>query len=310
MYFCPMDWQSLISGFRVYLQLERSLSKHSIDAYVRDITKLQQYIIEHKEGISALKVDLSTLKEFIHWISKLGIDNRSQARIISGIKAFYKFLLVEDILNDDPTELLESPKLGKYLPDVLSIDEIDQIFQSIDMSTDRGHRDRAILETLYASGLRVTELVEMKLSNLIQDQSFLRITGKGNKERLVPIGEHALHQINIYINQYRIHLPRIKNHEEFIFLNKFGKKLSRISIFSIVKESVARAGIHKSISPHTFRHSFASHLVEGGANLRIVQEMLGHESITTTEIYTHLDREFLRENLIKFHPVNQRKQKF
>lgn len=300
-----MDWQSCISGFRIYLQLERSLSRHSIDAYVRDVTKLWSFVKEKYPELSPLKIELRVLKECIQWIAQNEIDHRSQARIISGIKAFYKFLLVEDLLKDDPTELLESPKLGKYLPDVLSIEEIEKILQTIDLSTDRGHRDRAIVETLYGSGLRVSELVDLKLSNMIQEQSFVRVIGKGNKERLVPIGEHALYHIMIYIQQYRIHLPRVKNNEEYVFLNKFGKKLSRISIFNIVKETVAKAGIYKSISPHTFRHSFASHLVEGGANLRIVQEMLGHESITTTEIYTHLDREFLRENLIKFHPMSK-----
>ncbi|NOT37779.1 MAG: site-specific tyrosine recombinase XerD [Saprospiraceae bacterium] len=302
-----MDWHSSITGFKIYLQLERSLSKHSIDAYVRDVSTLRTFVIENYPDISPLNLDLTKLKECIHWISKREIDNRSQARTISGIKAFYKFLMVEDLIKDDPTELLESPKLGKYIPDVLSIDEIEQILQSIDLSTDRGHRDRAIVETLYGSGLRVSELVELRITNIIQDQSFLRVTGKGNKERLVPTGEHALFHINTYLNQYRVHLPRIQNHEDFVFLNKFGKKLSRISIFNIIKECVARAGIHKSISPHTFRHSFASHLVEGGANLRVVQEMLGHESITTTEIYTHLDKDFLRENLINFHPIHKKK---
>ncbi|MCC6816089.1 MAG: tyrosine recombinase XerD [Saprospiraceae bacterium] len=300
-----MDWSSLISGFRIYLQLERSLSHNTIEAYIADVNKLFQFVQQNFKGRSAIQLDYNNLKEFIHWIAKSNIDNRSQARLISGIKAFYKFLLVEDLLTIDPTELLEAPKLGKYIPDVLSIEEIDCILQNIDLSGDYGHRDRAIIETLYGSGLRVTELINLRLSNLIQDLSFLRIVGKGNKERLVPIGEHALNQINFYIEHFRNQLPKIKNHEEYVFLNRFGKKLSRISIFNIVKLSVARAGIHKSVSPHTFRHSFASHLVEGGANLRIVQEMLGHESITTTEIYTHLDREFLRDNLMRFHPANR-----
>ncbi|MEP7196916.1 MAG: site-specific tyrosine recombinase [Saprospiraceae bacterium] len=304
-----MDWNSGIKGFRAYLQLERSLSKHSIDAYIRDVRKLGQFAVENLDGMSPLKLSLSELRSFISWLNQFELEARSQARIISGIKAFYKYLLVEDLLMDDPTELLEAPKLGIYIPDVLSVGEIDNLFESIDLSTDKGHRNRAILEALYASGLRVSELVELRLNNIIEDQGFLRVIGKGNKERLVPIGEHALIQIKYYVENQRIHYPRIKSHEDYVFLNRFGKKLSRISVFNIVKECVSRAGMRKSVSPHTFRHSFATHLVEGGASLRLVQEMLGHESITTTEIYTHLDTEFLRESLIKFHPAMQRTRK-
>ena len=300
-----MDWNSSIKGFKSYLQLERSLSKHSIDAYLHDVQKLCQFVIEEKDSISAIKLNLRDLRDFITWLDQFKIEARSQARIISGIKAFYKYLLMEDLLEEDPTELLAAPKLGKYIPDVLSIDEIDLIFNSVDLSTDSGHRNRAILETLYASGLRVSELVELRLNSFLEEHSFLRVFGKGKKERLVPIGQHALVQVKYYIENQRVHFPKVKGHEDFIFLNKFGKKLSRISIFNIVKEQVMRAGIHKSVSPHTFRHSFATHLVEGGASLRLVQEMLGHESITTTEIYTHLDTEFLRESLIKFHPASQ-----
>ena len=302
-----MDWNSGIKGFQSYLRLERSLSSHSTDAYVRDVRKLALFLVEEKDGIGPLKVKIEDLREFLIWLNRAELDARSQARIISGIKAFYKFLLIEDLLSEDPTELLESPKLPQYMPDVLSIEEIDKILNSIDLSTDRGHRDRAILETLYASGLRVSECVELRMNNIMAEESFLRVFGKGKKERLVPIGEHALHYIKYYITHQRIHYPRIKGHEDYIFLNRFGKKLSRISIFGIVKESVARAGINKTISPHTFRHSFATHLVEGGASLRLVQDMLGHESITTTEIYTHLDNAYLRDSLMRFHPAYQSK---
>ncbi len=299
-----MDWKSGINGFKNYLKLERSLSKHSIDAYARDVLKLANYCLEKEDTISCLQVNLQDLKGFIHWLKNFNLDSRSQARIISGIKAFYKYLMIEDLLQDDPTELLEAPKLGRYLPDVLSVSEIDQILNAVDLSTIHGHRDKAILETLYASGLRVSELVELRLNSIINEHQFLRVFGKGKKERLVPIGQQALHQIELYIQFHRIHITPQKANEDFLFLNRFGKKLSRISIFNIVKDYVHKAGIQKTISPHTFRHSFATHLVEGGANLRLVQEMLGHESITTTEIYTHLDVDFLRENLIKFHPIH------
>ena len=301
-----MDWVSAIKGFQAYLKLERSLSSHSLDAYSRDVAKLSRFVAEELDHKSPLKIELQDLIQFISWLNKVRLDSRSQARILSGVRAFYKFLLVEDLLNEDPTELLEGPRQAKYLPDFLSIEEIDLVLQAVDLSVERGHRDRAILETLYACGLRVSELVNSKWSDLMEDLGILKVIGKGNKERLVPIGEQALHQLILYRDSYRNKLPVVKGYEDFIFLNKFGKKLSRISVFNLVKEYVSKAGIHKTVSPHTFRHSFATHLVEGGAGLRLVQEMLGHESITTTEIYTHLDLHYLRDTIMRFHPMNQR----
>ena len=301
-----MDWVSAIKGFQAYLKLERSLSSHSLDAYSRDVAKLSRFVAEELDHKSPLKIELQDLIQFISWLNKVQLDSRSQARILSGVRAFYKFLLVEDLLNEDPTELLEGPRQAKYLPDFLSVEEIDMVLQAVDLSVERGHRDRAILETLYACGLRVSELVNSKWSDLMEDLGILKVIGKGNKERLVPIGEQALHQLILYRDSYRNKLPVVKGYEDFIFLNKFGKKLSRISVFNLVKEYVSKAGIHKKVSPHTFRHSFATHLVEGGANLRLVQEMLGHESITTTEIYTHLDLHYLRDTIMQFHPMNQR----
>jgi len=300
-----MDWVSAIKGFKAYLQLERSLSAHSLDAYSRDVAKLSMFAAEELDHKGPLKIELQDLLQFIGWVNKVQLDSRSQARILSGVRAFYKFLLVEDLLNDDPTELLEGPRQAKYLPDFLSVEDVDRVFEAVDLSEDKGHRDRAILETLYACGLRVSELVNAKWSDLMEDLGILKVIGKGNKERLVPIGEQALHQLFIYKEGFRRTLPVIKGHEDFIFLNKFGKKLSRITVFSLVKAYVAKAGIHKSVSPHTFRHSFATHLVEGGASLRLVQEMLGHESITTTEIYTHLDIHYLRDTILRYHPMNQ-----
>ncbi|HRG33979.1 MAG: tyrosine recombinase XerD [Saprospiraceae bacterium] len=300
-----MDWVSAIKGFKAYLQLERSLSAHSLDAYSRDVAKLSMFAAEELDHKGPLKIELQDLLQFIGWLNKVQLDSRSQARILSGVRAFYKFLLVEDLLNDDPTELLEGPRQAKYLPDFLSVEDVDRVFEAVDLSEDKGHRDRAILETLYACGLRVSELVNAKWSDLMEDLGILKVIGKGNKERLVPIGEQALHQLFIYKEGFRRTLPVIKGHEDFIFLNKFGKKLSRITVFSLVKAYVAKAGIHKSVSPHTFRHSFATHLVEGGASLRLVQEMLGHESITTTEIYTHLDIHYLRDTILRYHPMNQ-----
>ncbi|MBK9961154.1 MAG: site-specific tyrosine recombinase XerD [Saprospiraceae bacterium] len=301
-----MDWVSAIKGFQAYLKLERSLSSHSLDAYSRDVAKLSRFVAEELDHKSPLKIELQDLIQFISWLNKVRLDSRSQARILSGVRAFYKFLLVEDLLNEDPTELLEGPRQAKYLPDFLSVEEIDMVLQAVDLSVERGHRDRAILETLYACGLRVSELVNSKWSDLMEDLGILKVIGKGNKERLVPIGEQALHQLILYRDSYRNKLPVVKGYEDCIFLNKFGKKLSRISVFNLVKEYVSKAGIHKKVSPHTFRHSFATHLVEGGANLRLVQEMLGHESITTTEIYTHLDLHYLRDTIMRFHPMNQR----
>ncbi|MDQ3140759.1 MAG: site-specific tyrosine recombinase XerD [Bacteroidota bacterium] len=302
-----MDWHSSISGFKAYLSLERSLSKNSVDAYISDVQKLSLYCAQNLDHKSPAQLTMQDIESFIHWLFQFGFLDRTQARILSGVKAFYKFLLIEEVIVDDPTDLIEGPKLIRKIPDVLNVEEIEAIINSIDLSGANGHRNRAIIETLYACGLRVTELTELKLSNIYEDEGVIKVIGKGNKERLVPFGEEAIHHIHFYLQSYRNQLPKVKGHEDFVFLNRFGKKISRISIFEIVKEAARRAGITKIISPHTFRHSFATHLVEGGANLRAVQEMLGHESITTTEIYTHLDTEFLRDTILRYHPSNKKK---
>ncbi len=284
------------------MQLERSLSGNSVSAYEHDIEKLFQYIQTVNFQGGPDKVQLNDLQGFLKWVNELGMSARSQARLLSGIKSFYKYLLLENVVNDDPTTLLEGPKLGRKLPDFLTVEEINAIIAAIDLSKPEGERNRAMLETLYSSGLRVSELVGLKKSNLHAEIGLLRITGKGNKERLVPVGSVALKQIATYENAYRSHLNIKPGNEDFLFLNRRGAKLSREMIFMIIKDLVKIAGIKKSISPHTFRHSFATHLIEGGADLRAVQEMLGHESITTTEIYTHLDREYLRSTIMQFHP--------
>ena len=282
--------------------MERSLSGNSVDAYEHDIEKLQQYIKTLSQPISPEKLNLQNLQDFLKWINELGMSSRSQARVLSGIKSFYKYLLLENVVTDDPTTLLEGPKLGRKLPDFLTVEEINTIIATIDLSKPEGERNKAMLETLYSSGLRVSELVGLKKSNVHPEIGLLRVVGKGNKERLVPMGSVAIKQIGIYENNYRNRLQIKPGNEDFLFLNRRGAKLTRVMVFTIIKDLVAKAGIKKSISPHTFRHSFATHLIEGGADLRAVQEMLGHESITTTEIYTHLDREYLRSALLQFHP--------
>ncbi len=294
-----MSWEEYIKQFQNYLRLERSLSPNSVEAYVRDIQKLAQFL----DGSCAVKdVNEVHLQNFLEWINELGMTPNSQARVLSGLKSFFKYLLFENIIPTNPSALLEGPKLGRKLPDTLSFPEIEQLLQAIDLSTPEGQRNRAILETLYSSGLRVTELVELKLSNVYFDLGFLRIIGKGNKERLVPIGRDALKYIRIYTEEVRVHIAIKKGNENYVFLNRRGSKLSRVMIFTIIKNLAEAIGMKKSISPHTFRHSFATHLIEGGADLRAVQEMLGHESITTTEIYTHLDREYLKQVIQDFHP--------
>ena len=293
---------SIAKQFKNYLKFERSLSTNSIDAYLSDIVKLQQFIQSKEENKTPLKVNYHDLIDFIKTIADLGISPYSQARIVSGIKAFYRFLSYEELIEKDPSELLETPKLGRKLPDTLDIVEIKSLLEGIDMSTPKGTRNRAILETLYSSGLRVSELIELKISNLFPDVGFLKIIGKGNKERLVPVGRIALKYINIYKEQIRVHIEVKKGFEDHLFLNRRGSALSRVMIFMIIKELAINIGLKKNISPHTFRHSFATHLIEGGADLRAVQEMLGHESITTTEIYTHLNRDYLRQVMKEFHP--------
>ena len=295
-------WEGYKKGFKAYLQLEKSLSDNTVQAYMQDLEKLTQYLLLINEERSPQQIVLTDLEKFVKWISELGMTPSSQSRIISGIKNFYKYCLQEEITTKDPTALLEAPKLKRSLPDVLSFDEIESIIAAIDLSTPEGVRNKAMIETLYSCGLRVTELVNLKISCLYLDIGFIRVIGKGDKERLVPVGSSAIKHIELYKNNTRVHTPIKPGNEDILFLNRRGRKLSRVMIFMIIKDLAKHAGITKNISPHTFRHSFATHLVEGGADLRAVQEMLGHESITTTEIYTHLDREYLRDTLQRFHP--------
>jgi integrase/recombinase XerD len=294
-------WEPYKKGFKAYLQLERSLAGNSIEAYLADIEKLTTFLLLKNIKKNPSELDLGDLQQFVKWIAELGMTQSSQARIISGLRTFYKYCLLEDISKTDPTALLEAPKLKRTLPDVLSFGEIENIIASIDLSSPEGTRNKAIVETMYSCGLRVSEVVNLKLSQLYLDVGFIRVIGKGDKERLVPIGSSAIKYITIYLAT-RKHVVIQRGEEDILFLNRRGKRLTRVMIFLIIKDLVKKAGITKNISPHTFRHSFATHLVEGGADLRAVQEMLGHESITTTEIYTHLDREFLRKTLEQFHP--------
>lgn len=297
-----MNWDIYIKQFGNYLKLERSLSQNSVEAYVHDIVKLRQFLEISNNNVNPTKVTTTHIQDFLEYINELGMTPHSQARILSGIKAFFKFLLLEDEISEDPSGLVEAPKLGRKLPDTLSFEEIEKLLQAIDLSTPEGARNRAMLETLYSSGLRVSELVELRRSNVFTDIGFLKITGKGDKERLVPIGKDALKYIKIYVSEIRCHVPVQKEYENYVFLNRRGAKLTRVMVFKIIKELAGQMGLNKSISPHTFRHSFATHLIEGGADLRAVQEMLGHESITTTEIYTHLDRDYLKQIITQFHP--------
>ncbi|HLU89647.1 MAG TPA: site-specific tyrosine recombinase XerD [Cyclobacteriaceae bacterium] len=297
-----MSWESQIKQFQYYLKIERSLSANSIMAYTQDLEKLSRYMNSEFPGVSATEVTLDQLRCFVNDIASLEISEYTQARIISGIKAFFKFLMYEEKINKDPSFLLQAPKLGRKLPDTLSYTEITSLLEGIKLGEPEGHRNRAMLEMLYSSGLRVSELTELKRGNIYEDIGFLRIVGKGNKERLVPVGKDALKYLKLYLQEVRSHQTPVKGHEEFVFLNRRGKKLSRVMVFLMIKKLAAETGIRKNISPHTFRHSFATHLIEGGADLRAVQEMLGHESITTTEIYTHLDRDYLRQVLTDFHP--------
>jgi integrase/recombinase XerD len=295
-------WDSYKKGYKAYLQLEKSLSGNSVEAYLRDIDKLADYLAENNLPQSPAELDLKMLEDFVEHIAKRGLAAASQARTISGIKGFYKYLLSENIVEADPATLLELPKLKRTLPDVLSFDEIERLIAQINLSQPEGHRNKAMLETLYSCGLRVSEVVNLKISCLYFEEGFIRVIGKGDKERLTPIGGEAVKYINIYL-QERKKNKITRGFEDVVFLNRFGKSLSRVMVFLIIKELAQKAQITKRISPHTFRHSFATHLVEGGANLRAVQEMLGHESITTTEIYTHLDKSFLRSTLQKYHPA-------
>jgi len=296
-------WDAYKKGFKAYLQLEKSLADNSVEAYMNDIEKLTAYLQSNGILLNPDEINLKHLQQFVQWAAGLGLTPASQSRMISGIRQFYKFCTIENIVKNDPATLLEAPKLKRALPDILNFEEIEAIINSIDLSKDEGGRNKAILETMYSCGLRVSEVVNLQLSNLYLDVGYIRVIGKGDKERLVPIGSIAAKYIRIYTNNIRVHQDAKAGNDDIVFLNRRGSRLSRVMIFYIIKDLAKKAGITKSISPHTFRHSFATHLVEGGADLRAVQEMLGHESITTTEIYTHLDREYLRKTLEQYHPA-------
>ncbi len=297
-----MDWRSAGIGFKQYLLLEKSLSKNSISAYLHDIKCFENFLNREANGIGPLLVTYENLLAYVSSLHAAGVASSSQARMISGLRAFYKYLLLEDLLQNDPTLFLEMPKQARKLPEVLGLDEINAMIGQIDMSKPMGHRDKAMLETLFSSGLRVSELIGLNISEVYFKDEFIKVRGKGNKERLVPIGQAALKAIQIYINETRVHLKLQKKFSDTVFINHLGGGISRVSVFKIIKSLAAAAGIRKNISPHTFRHSFATCLVEGGADLRAVQQMLGHESITTTEIYTHLDRSYLKETIRLYHP--------
>jgi len=297
-----VQWASIIKGFQAYLKHERSVSANTSAAYLRDVALLESFLESELGGKSLNQVDFSDLKEFIAWIHGRGMSASSQARILSGIKTFFHFLVLEGLLSDNPTTLLESPKLSRKLPDTLSIHEINSLIDALDLSKPEGMRNKAILEMLYGCGLRVSEVVDLKISNLFLDIELVKILGKGNKERLVPIGSEAAKFLQIWLQEVRIHLKIKPGQEDWVFLNNRGSSLSRVMVFLIIKGLATKIGLKKTISPHTFRHSFATHLLEGGADLRAVQEMLGHESITTTEIYTHLDRDYLKSTILQYHP--------
>jgi len=296
------DWNSSIKGYKAYLQLERSLSSNSVAAYMNDIRKLEEYFCTPGTERKLEKIKIKQLEKFITHLNNLGIQERSQARILSGIKGFFKYLELEKIIDHNPAELLEGPKLARKLPSVLSLEEIDEMIAQIDHSKPEGARNRAIIETLYGCGLRVSELVGLQVSNLFFDIQFIKVLGKGNKERLVPINKSAIKQNELYVNEVRSKIEIQKGHEDFVYLNRRGKQLSRVMVFMIIKDLAQKAGIEKNISPHTFRHSFATHLYERGADLRVIQDMLGHKSITTTEIYSHVNNKYLKETLENFHP--------
>ncbi len=297
-----MNLSQYIKGYRSFLFLEKSLSKNTIDAYLHDIDLFIRFLSFANIDKPIEELSLIDVQSFLKWINEIGMSARSQARIISGLKSFFKHLILEDVINASPVELIDTPKVGRKLPDTLSVTEINTIIEAIDLSTPEGTRNKAIIETLYGCGLRVSELCDLKISGLYFNEGFIRVIGKGDKERLIPIGSIAEKNISIYLQEIRNKIEIKKGQEDFVFLNRRGSRLSRVMIFNIIKEYTLKAGIHKHISPHTFRHSFATHLIEGGADLRAVQEMLGHESITTTEIYTHLDRSFLKETILHHHP--------
>ncbi len=296
-----MGWRAAIDDYINFIRVEKSLSRNSVSAYTHDVEMLMEF--GDSIGVEPENLTMNHIQEFLNHVDEIGLNKRTQARILSGIRGFYKYLMIEEVIDSDPTELIEGPKVGRKLPEVLTIEEIDAIEASFDLSKPEGQRNKTMIETLYSCGLRVSELVNIKLTDLFFEQGFIRVIGKGNKERLVPIGEKAIKEINLYLRD-RNSVSHIidRDSENIIFLNRRGHKLTREMVFTIIKKHAKLAGIKKSISPHTFRHSFATHLVEGGADLRAVQEMLGHESIQTTEIYTHLDKEYLRDTILRFHP--------
>jgi integrase/recombinase XerD len=300
-----VKWPIIIHDFENYLRLEKGLSDNTILAYTKDVEKLQNYALDLNKNI--VDLNYSDLTGFAAVLYDIGLSARSQARIISGIKQFFEFLLLETILTKNPSELLEPPKIGRKLPEVLTIDEIDSLIAMIDLSKTEGHRNKAILETLYCCGLRVSELCDLRISQIFSREGFIRIIGKGNKERLVPLAESVTRELQFYFESMRNNMEIVRGQEDFVFLNRRGKQLTRVMIFTIIKDLGNKAGIRKNISPHTFRHSFATHLLEGGANLRAIQEMLGHESIITTEIYTHVSSQAQREAILKYHPRNQKR---
>lgn len=297
-----MNWTPAVNGFKGFLRLEKSLSENTLDAYCHDVDLLTHFLKEKNYELSPEKIELHHLQEFLAWVKDMAIGPRSQSRIISGIRTFYKYLLQEDVIKQSPAELLELPRMPARLPEVLSIEEIDQLIGAIDMSKPEGQRNKAMLETLYCCGLRVSELVGLKISDISFEEEYIKVIGKGNKQRIVPLGKSSRKYIRIYMEEVRIHIEVQKSAEDVLFLNRKGGQMTRVMVFLIIKQLAQKINLTKHISPHTFRHSFATHLVEGGADLRAVQEMLGHESITTTEIYTHLNREYLRDAIIRYHP--------
>lgn len=298
-----MKWQHAIKDYQLFLKIERGLSQNTIDSYTRDILKLTNYLEKNNLNASPIKIEASTVQQFIYEVAK-EIKPRTQSRIISGLRNFFDYLIFEDYRNSNPTELIETPKIGRKLPDTLSQNEIDNLIDAIDLSHPQGERNRTILETIYSCGLRVSELINLQLSDLFFNEGFIRVLGKGNKERFTPINYQTQKYINFYIKDIRSHILPQKGFEDTLFLNRRGKGLTRQMIFMIIKDLATKAQINKKIGPHTLRHSFATHLLEGGADLRAIQQMLGHESITTTEIYVHLDKSFLKDVVEKFHPRN------
>ena len=302
-----MSWKSLIKGYENYLKIEKSLSSNTVDAYIRDINKMDGFFNSEDSKKKINSINHEDFQNYLAHLNELKINARSQSRVISSMRSFFKYLMIEKIIDNNPSELLENPKTGKKLPEFLTIDEIDLMVSQIDRSKSDGERNIAILEVLYGCGLRVTELIELKISEIYWKEGFIRIIGKGNKERLVPLGKIASKHLKIYLNEIRVHQKIDNQFVDHVFINKNGKKLSRVMIFKIIKKLTEKAGIQKNVSPHTLRHSFATHLVEGGADLRAVQEMLGHQSITTTEIYTHLDKNYLKQNILDYHPLEKSK---